>query len=236
MYFKVINSNSHGNGYVLDVNNDKLIVEVGVPMKEILKTLCWELKTKPKAIVTHWHTDHCGKIKQYLGYGIPVYSTPQCATKYEGVVPLQPKRRYQLGNFFVTPLLVPHNAECYSYVIDIPSERVRMLFITDASAFPYKIPDVNFICIETNYCEDKLMENLDRGGVSSQYENHMELETAIDVVKRHYSPSLREVVCLHLSDGNSDENTIKKRFYEELGIRVRIAEPNLSISFYSEEF
>jgi isopentenyldiphosphate isomerase len=52
----------------------------------------------------------------------------------------------------------------------------------------------------------------------------MELETAVNVVSRHYSPKLREVVCLHLSDGNSDENEIITRFRSELGITPIIAQ------------
>jgi hypothetical protein len=170
------------------------------------------------------------------GCGIPVYSTVECAEKYEGVQALRNRMGYKCGGFTIIPLLVPHNVECYSYVIDLPFGGGRMLFITDASDFPYKIPNVNFICIETNYCESRLIDNFCDGGVRSMPENHMGLETAIEVVKRHYSPALSKVICLHLSDANSDENEIKTRFYEELGIHVDIAEPNAKFRLEKDEF
>jgi hypothetical protein len=168
--------------------------------------------------------------------GQKIYSTPECARLHDGVDKLTEKRKYVFGGFKVMALSVPHNAECFAYVIDMPEDNGRLLFITDASDFPYKIPKVNFLCIETNYCEDKLIDNLMGDGVSSQPTNHMSLDTALAVTERLYSPSLCEVVCLHLSDGNSNENEIKKRFFETLGIRAKIAQPGLIINLEKEEF
>jgi hypothetical protein len=166
--------------------------------------------------------------------GISIHSTPECAERY-GVRALQPKQKYFAGGFTVMPLLVPHNAQCYAYVITTPDKK-KILFYTDLYDFPYKVSGVTHILGEVNYCEEKVIDNLCAGGVSSKPENHLELSKAIEIVSRHKSPLLEKVVCLHLSDGNSNEREIKRRFYEELGIRVEIADKGMVINFDEDEF
>jgi phosphoribosyl 1,2-cyclic phosphodiesterase len=231
----VVNSNSHGNAYALQYGEDVLLIEAGMPLKKLLPFIDWRIDNVT-AIATHAHFDHVGYVKQYLEHNIRVYSTPECADKYKGVKPILPKNRYRIGSFIVKPLLVPHNAECYSYVVDLPNDEGRLLFITDASDFPYKVPNVNFLCLETNYCESKLITNASGDGIPSRPEHHMSLDKAIEIAKRHFNPDLKEIVCLHLSDGNSDENEIKDTFYKELGIKVKIAEPGLEVELIKEEF
>jgi phosphoribosyl 1,2-cyclic phosphodiesterase len=234
----VIGSSSHGNSYVLECCGQKLIIEIGLSWKKIMGAINFDISGLVGVISTHVHGDHfnANTFKNCQLNGIRVSSTFECATKYEGVGAFLDRGKYNIGRFKVMALSVPHNAECFAYVIDMPEDNGRLLFITDASDFPYKIPKVNYLCIETNYCEDKLIDNLMGDGVSSQPTNHMSLDTALAVTERLYSPSLCEVVCLHLSDGNSDENEIKKRFFETLGIRAKIAQPGLIINLEKEEF
>lgn len=71
---------------------------------------------------------------------------------------------------------------------------------------------------------------------SSASSTHMEINTTIEVAKRHYSSGLMTVCLLHLSNGNSDKYKFKKKFAEEVGIIPYIAEPNLIIELNKEEF
>ena len=41
---KVINSGSSGNCYIITCNNEKLILDCGMPIKEIKKGLNWNVK------------------------------------------------------------------------------------------------------------------------------------------------------------------------------------------------
>lgn len=127
------------------------------------------------------------------------------------------------------PLAVEHNVECYGYIIDCP-DGLRIVFYTDTCSFNYSIPNVNVILGEVNYCDEQILDNLCNGlDVRSQFANHMGLDTAVSVIKRLQSPKLSKVVCLHLSDGNSDENAIKERIFVETGVRPLIAESSMNI-------
>lgn len=145
-------------------------------------------------------------------------------------------KRYKIGNFTVMPLSVEHNVQCLAYVIDHP-DIGRLIFATDCIDFPYKVQNVNYMLCEVNYCEDKIIDNICNGAdIHSRPDNHMSLDTAIEVVGRLYNPRLSLVCAIHLSDGNSDENAIKKRFREELGIDIKIADKNTEFILSKEDF
>lgn len=138
--------------------------------------------------------------------------------------------KYCVGHYLILPLKVPHGGcECFAYHINLPDGQT-MLFATDLQELPYNIRDVNIIMLECNYCEETVLKNVCNGAdIHSRPDNHLSLEKALETVRRLYSPKLRKVILLHLSDRNSNEDLIKYRFKEELGIDVLIANSGLKI-------
>lgn len=51
----VLGSDSRGNGYLLDVNGEQLIIECGVPLKECAKVLKYKLEGVKAVLTTHGH-------------------------------------------------------------------------------------------------------------------------------------------------------------------------------------
>lgn len=133
-------------------------------------------------------------------------------------------------------LEVPHNAQCYSFIIDCPDE-MRILFITDCSYFKYKVKDVNVLMVETNYNQEVIVNNAGNDEWSSSAsENHLSLEQAIEVIKRHKSRNLKAVIGLHLSNQNSDEQKFGERIFEETGIRAIFADSGMIVELKKEAF
>lgn len=229
---RINGSSSSGNSYILDCNGKKLLVELGVPWKEILKSLEYDVNNICGALVSHTHTDHfyTPTVDKALLYGIKTYSTPTAHTLNNGIVALQPKKRYKIGDFIVLPLEVPHNAECYSYVIDLPDNEGRLLFITDAGQYPYVIRNVNYLMVETNYSDDVLFEHtINAEAINPNTYNHLSLQQALEVTDKLYNGGLAKIICLHLSDNNSDEAKVKKSFKDEFGVDVVVADKNISV-------
>lgn len=50
-----VSSGSSGNGYLLDVNGEQLIIECGVPFKECAKVLKYKLEGVKAVLTTHGH-------------------------------------------------------------------------------------------------------------------------------------------------------------------------------------
>lgn len=167
---------------------------------------------------------------------IPVYSNKETKSIFPDVVELSIKKKYRIGGFEVQCLEVPHNAQCYSFIIDCP-DGMRILFITDCSYFKYKVKDVNILMVETNYNQEVIVDNAENDEWSSSAsENHLSLEQAIEVIKRHKSHNLKTVIGLHLSNQNSDEKKFGERIFEETGIRAIFADSGITVELKKEEF
>ena len=86
MIVKTIGSGSSGNGYALISGEDILLLECGVPAKEMLKAIDYQTSMVNGCILSHIHGDHAGYIKQYIQYGIMVYTSDEVETDVETVM------------------------------------------------------------------------------------------------------------------------------------------------------
>lgn len=53
--FKVISSNSSGNGYILECDGKYLLIELGVSCKKIMELINYKLEDVVGVIVSHSH-------------------------------------------------------------------------------------------------------------------------------------------------------------------------------------
>lgn len=180
--------------------------------------------------------DHSKSIPNALKNYIPVYSCKEVVEKFNGVKLLKPKIKYKIGSFTVMPLPVEHNVENYAYLIE-HEEIGKLVFCTDAISFHYKIKDVNHLIIEANYSNDIVLDNMMKGyEIRSQNQYHMELEDTIECIKNNMSSELNNVVLVHLSEIQSDEQMFIEKVHAETGIRPVVSEKGLTININKELF
>lgn len=229
-------SSSSGNSYIIQCEEEVLLLELGVNFKEVVKALDYKMEKAVGALCSHVHQDHAKYTPSALQYGLQVYSCQEVADKYKGVTIIKPKTRVNIGRFSVQAIPVQHNAECYAYLIEYPNIG-KLLFATDLNGFPYKIKNLNHIMLEANYDEEIILQNAcnDKWN-SSQSDNHLSLDKAIEILKVNYSVELQSIILLHLSDGNSNAEEFKERVYREIGIKPYIADKGLIVGLNKEEF
>lgn len=232
----VLASGSSANGYIIQADNEVLILEAGVPFKECAKALCHDISNVRAVITTHGHIDHAKYIPQYKKHGLRVYCTPICAAVFDCYY-MRTDCRYIFGGFKVSALKVPHgDCQCYSYVIDHPSFG-RLAFITDAESFPYALKGCNHILCEANYSDDIRIDAMLNGAeLRAQSRNHMEIGETIRTIKRLKSPELSSIILLHLSDGLSNAEDFKRRIFNECGVKAEVADENKTFVLRKEEF
>ena len=134
------------------------------------------------------------------------------------------------------PIKVAHSVENYAYVID--NEDIgRVLFITDCVRFPYRIKGVNHLIVEANYSNDIVIDHMMNGyEIRSQNQYHMELEDTIECIKNNMSSELNNIVLVHLSNNQSDEQMFAKKVYEEIGIKPFVATKGVNIDINKFDF
>lgn len=239
MVVKTINSGSKGNGYALISGEDVLLLECGVPAKDMLKTIDYQISKVSGCMVSHVHKDHVGYIKQYMQYGIKIYTSDEVETDIETVmgektVGLQRMRRYQIGSFSVIPFRVPHGeTECDGWLIDSPDGRI--LFITDAEYCPYDFSkmNINYGLIECNYSEDYLSAEDSSSKNHHVLTGHLELQTCKRLIQSINSNSLRSIGLIHISAGNGNPQRFRSEISElvDCDVDVWVAEKGIEKEF-----
>jgi phosphoribosyl 1,2-cyclic phosphodiesterase len=236
---KVLGSSSAGNGYLIESDNSKLILELGCNWKKYLSAMNFELENCVGALVTHVHGDHINlaTYKNFHKTGLRLYAPKSVCEKVEAVE-IQHKAKYALGDFRIVPLLVKHgDCECYSYVIDNVTDGTRILFITDCQYFGYNVKGVNALLIEANNSTEMLLNAIADGfEVRSRSETHMEVQTTIDTIKRLQNENMSVLMLIHLSDNYSDEELFKKIVYKSTGIKPMVGHPGVEVEVFTDDF
>jgi phosphoribosyl 1,2-cyclic phosphodiesterase len=112
------------------------------------------------------------------------------------------------------------------------------LFATDSEYIRYDFSKlkIDHIAIECNYSDEiinsrLLGQDINKNLADRVKSTHMELETCKEFIKKNNSPLLKNVVLLHLSDGNSDARLFKKEVEKVVSehVNVFIADKGLEI-------
>lgn len=237
MELKVLGSSSSGNCYILDNGKEALIIEAGIGMRQVKKTLGYNLKKVAGCIVTHAHNDHAKFIRNMLENGFYVLALPEVwETKnmsHRHAVAIHPNKGYKLGRFKVMPFSAMHDVPCVGYFIEHP-DCGRVMFLTDSCDCPRVFNELSHILIECNYSTTNLMQAIKNGNtLKSQLErlpnSHMELQTCKAVLSEFDLSKVQEIVLLHLSKFNSDEPRFISEIQRATGKGVYVAKAGFKL-------
>lgn len=225
-----LNSSSAGNCFILTCGDEKLVLDLGVDWTKTLKALDYNIRDVVGCLCSHVHSDHSKAIPKALKYCLDVYSCQEVCDKFDGVQLLPKGVKTSIGGFSVQPLAIKHNVENYAYIIT-HEEMGKLVFALDCEVFPYKIRNVNHWVIEANHDFDVMLDNaLENNYSSSASENHLSIDSCLNVLKVNKSDSTLNVVLSHLSDSNSHSRKFIRIVQEELPlINVYIANSGLDI-------
>ena len=239
MKLTVLQSSSKGNCYLLHDDQECLILECGVRLKEVKKAVDFDLSIIRGAVISHQHSDHAKYMDEFLNAGIHVYGNEETMSKarynFFGHVMLLFKK-YQIGNFTVIPIPAHHDVPCFSFAIT-NNKMGGVVFAIDTCEVTTHIHNFNYLFCECNYAEDILQTNVEKGKVTAQQmarlrNSHFELNNMKEFARTcaKNSKDLREIVLLHLSDNNSDENRFISEVEQATGIPTIAAKQGTEIN------
>lgn len=227
MKFKCIATGSTGNCYTLTSNSgETLILDCGIPIKEIKKGLGWNIKDVVGVLCTHKHLDHSKSIKDFEDMRIPVFAPYRSLKPMaigSGVFRIQSFDLTTIGGNWTHTNADGTPCPIYGFLITHP-EMGRMLYITDTNLVKWRFKDINHILLGVNYDKD-LIDRDNAGKANHVFRGHLSIDTACDFVKANYSDSLQNVIMCHLSSENSDRDSfIEKMKKVACGANVDVAE------------
>lgn len=218
MKLKVVNTGSVGNCYLLQSEHQTLILECGVPFKEIKKALDFDIKNVVGCFVTHEHKDHCVSINDVINSGIKVFSSKGTFDKLNIVSPdrneVEKLKSYYVGEFKISVFDAVHDCrEPINFVIE-HEDMGRMLFVTDSNKIKYDFKKIDHYVVEANYSAGVVEQRRqDFGGSFTDMriiESHLSIETLTSYLSDRDLSETKNIILIHLSDSNSDISTFNK--------------------------
>lgn len=231
MRLHCIATGSTGNCYTLaSESGETLILDCGIPIKEIKKGLNWNIKDVVGVLCTHKHLDHSKSLDNFKKMSIPVFAPYQrnYNKKNYGGFTIYPFPLQTLdGNWTHTDA---NGEPCpiFGFLIT-HKEMGRMLYITDCELIKWRFKDINHILLGVNY--DKDLVDTDNPKANHVFRGHLSIDTACDFVKANDSDSLQNVIMCHLSSENANKDSFIEKMKNAVnGANVDVAEQGKSWS------
>ena len=246
MKLKVIGTGSSGNAYLLETEQEALLIECGVNIKEIKQAIDFNVSKIVGCIVSHRHGDHAKSINEIMKLGIETY-TLNDVFKHTGFSlvsklgnEISERQTFKIGNFKILAFDVKHDVPCLGFLIE-HEECGRVLFLTDTYYCKYTFPGLNNILIEANYSKEiidkKYGPDSDKEFLRNRIlKSHFSLENCIDMLKANDLSAVNNIVLIHLSDTNSNEKQFKEAVFNATQKNVSVASNGMVIDFNKTPF
>jgi phosphoribosyl 1,2-cyclic phosphodiesterase len=239
MNLKVLSSSSKGNSYILESPTGSLLIEAGIPWKNILQGLEYDIREVVGCLCTHEHKDHSKAILDVAKAGIDVYTSQgtidALGLSHYRLNAVEGKEQFSVGDFTIVSFDTEHDAQDpRGFLIQYTKTGEKLLFITDSYYSKYKFRDINYLMIECNYIKDTLDANIANGYVDEAMkrrllESHFSLEHVKDFLRANDLSQCRKIILLHLSDANSDAKRMIQEIEGMTGIETVVADAGLEL-------
>lgn len=224
-------SGSSGNCYHITDGSTPLLLECGIPFREIQKGVGFRTSEIAACLISHEHKDHCKSIKDVVKAGIDCYMSSGTADainlQHHRIKRVKAKERIKIGTWDILPFDVQHDvSEPYGFLL-MNKNGKKVLFATDTYYIRYKFTGLTHIMVECNYSMKILNENIASGRVPKLMKrrlmrSHFSLENVKDFLKANDLSKVEEIWLLHLSDNNSDEGLFKQEIQALTGKLVTV--------------
>lgn len=231
---ETLGSSSRGNCYRLTSGGSSLLLECGLPWKQIRRALQFKATRLDGCLVSHHHKDHAKAAADVMKAGIDLYAT---GAAFEAMEIPGPQHRFK-------PIIYRHTIDigerwrvmAFEAHHDAPGtagfwiedkDGDKLVFLTDSAFAYYTFPGTHVYMIEANFSEAILRRNVETGLIDAARarrvrENHMSIERVVEMLGRNDLSRCRQIMLLHGSDGNSDSEQFKRMVEEATGIPTTV--------------
>lgn len=227
MEINILATGSSGNCYRISDGHTALLLDAGIPFKQIQAGLRYKTGNILGCLVTHRHGDHSKAIPELVRRGVPVYGNDDTCSLYKGVHAVPDLKHFIIDSFDIVPFDVHHDVPCFGYEISLVNTGEKLLYVTDTAYVTYTFKGLTHLLIEANYSQDIIMDNA-RGNRVPAFlaerviKTHMSIETLLQLLANNDMSKVKQIYLLHLSSANSDATEFKKRVQEQTGAEVYV--------------
>ncbi|HYZ83687.1 MAG TPA: MBL fold metallo-hydrolase [Bryobacteraceae bacterium] len=218
-------SSSAGNSTFIATENTRVLVDVGLSRREIIRRLneIGECASRLDAVlITHEHTDHiCGLVSLLRRFKIPVYLTPLAAPTITWG-DLQPRiehfqagSRFTIGDFEVQSFTIPHDS-VDPVGFTLRSYGAKVGVVTDLGYMPHSIHvhlrHTDLLVLESNHDLDMLKVGPYPWSVKQRVmgrRGHLSNDVVCEYILESMDRDLQTLVLGHLSEHNNHPEIVR---------------------------
>lgn len=219
MRLTVIASGSSANAYVLEYSGGLLLLDAGLPYRQLVEALGTAYCRLRAVLITHEHKDHSKAAAEFARRGVPVVMSKGTA---DAIVI---SRFCRMGDgsaarfpgVTIQAFSAQHDAaEPLGFVVYDRETMERLVYATDTYYLRYRLPGVHYWLIECNYCDDLIDpgDPVDR----RRLESHMGLDRLKAMFAANDLSKARKIILVHLSDAKADEWRMVQEIAHATGI------------------
>mgnify|MGYP006421226861 CR=1 FL=1 len=227
-----ISSGSDANCYVIGNDNEKLIIEAGASLPDIMKGIDFNLESVAGCLLTHEHGDHAKSVHKLMDKSIDVYATTgtlrALKTNSHRAKPIEKRKIYDIGNFKIKAYEVTHDAAdpvCFEIY---HAKAGKIVFITDTFHCKYVFKNVSHYMIESNHDERIIFSKNYSNELAFLKKrilnNHFSIKETVNYLRKSDLSMAKTILLIHLSDSNSDAEVFKTTIQEATGRPTYIAD------------
>jgi phosphoribosyl 1,2-cyclic phosphodiesterase len=202
------------------------MIECGIRFRAIREAFDFKLSRVDACLVTHSHGDHCKAARDIAKAGIDTWMSEKTQEEIgisgHRVRSFEPKTQFRIGTFNVLPFPLEHDVENHGFLLQ-SDEGGKVLYITDTYYCRFRFKGVTHYMVETNYSDDILEENIQRGVIHPSHRNrikksHFSLENVKAFFQANDLSQAREIHLIHISGQNGDPDRFVREIQEITGV------------------
>ena len=230
MRIKIIASGSKGNSTLIESNNTKLLIDVGINYSRIKETLD-SINVNPHTIdgvlISHTHSDHISGLASLIKkIDIPVFIKEELYPQIKKIVKednivVVDDDITTIGDFDIEFISSSHDVPSYGFIIN--DEEKKILYLTDTGYINRKyynrLENLDAYIIESNHDEKMLMDGpypyilkqrviSDKGHLSNRYTGRF--------LNKSIGDRTKIIVLAHISENNNTEELAIEQVKDEL--------------------
>ena len=228
---RVLASSSAGNAYLVSDGRTPLLLECGLPFRQLRERLGYGVTSLAGCLLSHEHADHARAARDVLRAGVDLYATQGTIDALEltghRLRPIRAHQQVRIGTWTVLPFDTVHDAaEPVGFLL--ASGAAKVLYFSDSAYCRYRFRALTHLMVEANWSGELLDNNVREGMIDGALaarirRNHMSLERLLDMLRANDLTRVEAIWLLHLSDANSDEQMFAATVRRATGKPVYIA-------------
>ena len=234
MQIDVLASSSLGNAYIVSDGTTSILLDAGIPYKELQVKSDFKVNEVATCFISHSHQDHSRAVKDLLSATIDVYALPETlsamgVSDHHRTHSVEPLKSITINTFEIMAITMYHDCPCVGYMVYSEKTGERLFFATDTYKITVNPQSVDYLILEINYQKEIVNNLVNEGKMEASIRarllfSHYELSKALKWLKKIDKSRLKRIYVAHLSNGHSNAEQIRQAVIAETGVPTVICE------------